>query len=418
MENTTEKNVIPTEDRLTEKEEFRMEVALNDLLPEELISQGFRKLSESERIYFEPVLRTIPEMLANNASMDSAEKCFNEAVEGTYKLRKLEPGKILIETQGGVISAYRDVDGNLIEGNAIFDSNNAKFEPSVAPQVALGVFNALSVITQQYFLAEINAKLGEIKNGIDGLMSYTTALKKAELAASFREMKGIVEHLQYIKENPERKKAELSFLDGIRRTATENILFHEDHVLKTVASFSKKNSRKVVKKNLDSISEDMVQYHCAVYIYNMAQLLKVYLNDITDAEELAYFKADIDGVVSHYKEVYRNIADEMVKYVDSVRALNMISGWQIAVSVAGIIAFAPVFLPTAIVLGNATVNRKRKNAKEECVLGNQKYREQFEKEMKLIDDSAKTLDGYIESAGKGAEIASVEGELYVRYAIA
>lgn len=417
MENISEKNVIPTEERLTEKEEYRIEVALkSDLLPEELISQGFRKLSESERIYFEPFLTTIPEMLANNAGMDSAEKCFNEAVEGTYKVRKLEHGKILIETQGGVISAYRDVDGNLIEGNAIFDSNNAKFEPSVAPQVALGVFNALSIITQQYFLAEINAKLGEIKNGIDGLMSYTTALKKAELAASFREMQGIVEHLQYIKEDSERKKAELSFIDGIRRTATENILFYEDHVLKTIASFSKKNSRKVVKKNLDSISEDMVQYHCAVYLYNMAQFLKVYLNDITDTEELASFKAEIDGVVSHYKEVYRNTADEMVKYVDSVRALNMISGWYFAL--LALAMCVPVFIPGVIIFGNIAIYKRRKWAKKECVLGNQQYRERFETEMKLIDDSVKALDRYIESAGKSAEIASVEGELYVRYAIA
>ena len=52
----------------------------------------------------------------------------------------------------------------------------------------------------------------------------------------------------------------------------------------------------------------MIQYRYAVYAYNLAQILKVYLNDITDVEELRIFRNGISDTVNQYKKLFDRTA--------------------------------------------------------------------------------------------------------------
>ena len=71
-----------------------------------------------------------------------------------------------LEHEGFVIISEKYGQANAIKAVAAWQ------QVSAAPQIALGIFTAVSVVTGQYFMAQTNKKLESFADGIETLQQF------------------------------------------------------------------------------------------------------------------------------------------------------------------------------------------------------------------------------------------------------
>lgn len=403
------------------KDSFGIEFFVNELLPLELEEQGYRKMSLEELRYVEPLFKIAPQLIVDKINEEAIERAFKAATENSYKCL-LDPSMHLAtikESSDVFLGAGLDNVTNKVKGQARWLENDAVLSISNVPNVALNAFNALSAVTGQYFMAQVNAKLSVIKNGIDEIKQYIDAVKQSELEAALQELNEIIKHVQFIKKDPERTRGTIIQIEGVRKVARRNINLYSNQIEKVIKRASKTDSENMVVKNTDDLRQYMIQYRYAVYVYNLAQILKIYLNDITDVEELSMFRNEISKTVNSYKEQYDKMVVWVNRYLEETNSLNKMNVKQILLT-AGSGIFVGI-LSRSFISGGQTASQvnnlledSRKKKKEAHIARNDEYQTQMN-DMELINSSIAVMDKYIGLAGRKAEIVSVECEYFIKY---
>lgn len=400
---------------------FGIEFFVNELLPAELEKQGYRKMSLKELRYVEPLFKIAPQLIVDKINKEAIERAFKTATENSYRCL-LDPSMHLATIKGSsdvFLGAGLDNITNKVKGQARWLENDAVLSISNVPNVALNAFNALSAVTGQYFMAQVNAKLSVIKNRIDEIKQYIDAVKQSELEAALQELNEIIKHVQFIKKDPERTRATIIQIEGVRKVARSNINLYSNQIEKVIKSASKTDSEYMINKNTDELRQYMIQYRYAVYVYNLAQILKIYLNDITDVEELSIFRNEISKTVNLHKELYDKTVIWVNRYLEETNSLNKKNVKQMLLT-AGSGIFVGI-LSRSFIAGGQTASQvndlledSRKKKKEAYIARNDEYQTQMN-DMELINSSIAAMDKYIDLAGRKAEIVSSQGEYFIKY---
>lgn len=403
------------------KDSFGIEFLVNELLPVELETLGYRKMSLEELRYVEPLFKIAPQLIVDKINGEALEHAFKAATENSYKCI-LDPSMHLATIKGSsdvFLGSGLDNITNKVSGQARWLENDAVLSISNVPNIALNAFNALSVVTGQYFMAQVNAKLSVIKNGIDDIKQYIDAVKQSELEAALQELNEIIRHLQFIKKDPERTRGTIVQIEDVRKVARRNINLYSNQIQKVIKRTSKTDSENLITKNTDDLRQYMIQYRYAVYVYNLAQILKIYLNDITDVEELSMFRNEISMTVNSYKDQYAKMVKWVNRYLEETNSLNKMNIKQMLIT-AGSGVFVGILSRSFIAGGqtasqvNSLLDDNRKKKKEAYIARNDEYQSQMN-DMELINSSISVMDKYIELTGRKAEIVSTEGEYFIKY---
>jgi len=403
------------------KDSFGIEFFTNEFSTVELKMQGYRKMSIEELRYLEPLFEIAPQLIVDKINETALGRAFKAATENSYKCL-LDPSMHLATIKGSsdvFLGSGLDNITNKVSGQARWLENDAVLSISNAPNIALNAFNALSAITGQYFMAQVNAKLSMIKNEIDDIKQYIDAVNQSELEAALQELNEIIRHLKYIKKDPERTRVTIVRIEEVRKVARTNINLYSNQIQRVIKRASKTDSENMITKNTDDLRQYMIQYRYAVYVYNVAQILKIYLNDITDVEELNVFRNEILMTVNSYKEQYDKMVIWVNRYLEETNSLNKINIKQILLTVGsgafvGIISRSPSLAGQTASKVNNLLEDSRKIKKEAYIARNNKYQTQMN-DMELINSSISAIDNYIEFTGRKAEIVSVEGEYFIKY---
>lgn len=405
-----------------------IEFFVNELLPADLENQGYRKMSLDEVKYVEPLLQLAPQLLVDKIYKGAVEKAFIAATENSYKCL-LDPSMHLATMKGTTdvfIGSGLDNATNKVKGQARWLKSDAVLSISNAPQIALNAFNALSTVTGQYFMAQVNSNLLDIKDGIDDIKQYIDAVKQSELETALQDLYEIIEHLRFIMNDSERVRATLIQIDDIRTVAKRCINLSKNlskkQIEKIMREDSKSDKETVIKNNIEELRKNMVQYRYAVYVNNLAQILKIYLNNIIDVEELSLYRNEISDIVNQYKGVFDKATKEAKRYIDETNSLNKVSKKQKSLKlVSGFFGDVLGRKSGNYELGGQTealvnnwFDNKRKKKKEAYILSNNEFQNQMNNK-ELIDSSISVMDRYIDMTSKKAEIVSIDGECYIKY---
>ncbi|MFC4799466.1 hypothetical protein ACFPA1_08855 [Neobacillus sp. GCM10023253] len=404
-----------------------IEFFVNELLPADLESQGYRKIPLDEVKNVEPLLQLAPQLLVDKIYKGAVEKAFKAATENSYKCL-LDPSMHLATIKGTTdvfIGTGLDNATNKVKGQARWLKNDAFLNISNTAQAVSNAFNALSTVTGQYFMAQVNANLLDIKGGIDDIKQYIDAVNQSELETALQELYEIIVHIRFIMDDSERVRTTLIQINGIRTVAKNNINLYKNQIERIIERKSesfKSDKEKVITDNIEKLRKNMVQYCYAVYLYNLAQILKIYLTNIIDIEELSLYRNEISDIVNQYKSVYNNVTIWAKNYIDETNLLNKVSKKQI--SLKYVFGFAGDVLGRKMgnyelggqteALANKWFDNKRKKKKEAYILSNNEFQNQMNG-MELIDSSISVMDRYIDMTRKKAEIVSIEGEYYIKY---
>lgn len=123
----------------------------------------------------------------------------------------------------------RGVRGNIVNGVNNKIVGQAIFEPlSNTPQIIGGLFSVMSIITGQYFMAQINGSLKKIEKGIANIQKFLENDKKSKLQGNEEFLKNIQKTLSYILENEMQQQATIISIQNIKRDSLQAIKFYKN----------------------------------------------------------------------------------------------------------------------------------------------------------------------------------------------
>lgn len=402
------------------KDSYGIEFFNNEFLPTELESLGYRKMSLAEVQYIEPLFQLAPQLIVDKINSDAVKNAFKAATENSYKCL-LDPSMHLATTKGTTdvfIGTGLDNATNKVKGQARWIKQDTMLSVSNAPQIALNAFNALSVVTGQYFMAQVNANLLEIKDGINEIKQYFEADRQSKLETVLQELYEIIDHISFITNDPKRVHTTLIQIDDIRKVAKTDINFYKKQIENIINITSYSDKETVIKNNIETLRKYMVQYRYAVNVYNLAHSVKIYFNNITDIEELSLYRNEISDIVNQYIIVFDKTNKWAEDYLDKAKILNNESKTQKALAWGSGIVVGKrgnyILANQSVTLVNNLFNNRRKKKKEAYILSDKKYQNQMN-DMDYVNSSISAMDRYIDMVCKKAEVVTIDGEFYLKY---
>lgn len=307
---------------------------------------------------------------------------------------------------------------NQVAGSAEWIKNDAVLTVSNAPQIALGVFNAVSMITGQYFMSQINGKLATLEEGISRIEGFLEAAQRSKLKAAYQELTDIIARLNFINGNVEQVRSTIAQLHDIQRTAQESINLCQEMIQAESRSASAQDKEDVIERRIGTIAKYLNQQMVSVQIYSVATLLEIQLNDIDAVEELVAYKKQIENRVTEYRESLTEAKAVIEQYIDKSHVLNDRS-WLQNIATAGTAAASAFLGGIAGLLGGIKLSGKvdelftddRKKRKASHVDQANAYLDPVSDEG-ILEAPLETIRRMIQVCEEGAEIVLIDGTWY------
>lgn len=202
---------------------------------------------------------------------------FPSGVEGS--LMTLRKG----ELAGLLATPIRGEKGRFV-GSAGFQKLDPPF--SVA---ALGAFSAMSIVTGQYFMTQINKDLKMMKMSLDKVLEFLYGDKKAELLASMNFVKYAYQNYNSIMERSEQRTATIASLQDAKMVAMKDIEFYLGDLTSAINTKGENDILAVADKALQI--KDSLEY--SIQLYCASSLAEVYYAQNTDTGYLQYVNDDL-----------------------------------------------------------------------------------------------------------------------------
>ncbi len=183
---------------------------------------------------------------------------------------------------GGKIGFFKDVNNQHIEGNAILNRLNIQASMMAA-------FSAMSIVTGQHYLNEINDKLRMIKMSMDKILEFLYEDKRSELISEVSFVKYAYQNYESIMQSEAQRIATIQSLQVSKKVAMKDIEFHITDLDAVVNAVDISNLDDLVKKAF-RIKESL---ELAIQLFVMSSLLEVYYSQNYADSYIQYIKKDI-----------------------------------------------------------------------------------------------------------------------------
>lgn len=259
-------------------EYLKNNIVISDLwsTPQELERQGYKKLSTAAGALFSQ----FPGMMGTALSANSYRINFPPGFS-VHDLMRLN-------RNGELTTILKKAGKGAIQGTASLVSNG----PAA---IVMGVFTVLSIITSQYFLAEINGKLEKIKGQLSRIDLFIRLEKMHELYSGISYLNEVYRDYEYIISSPVHQQAVLTNIIQLKRDADRDIMFYSNMIEDTFNRLNNSTKKGIIEESLNSIAENISCLKYAVMIYSVASVFEPilagnhgnmdYLNNIENSME-------------------------------------------------------------------------------------------------------------------------------------
>lgn len=177
-------------------------------------SNGYEqlKLTSEQKMHISALANQIPIMIAVDGMTDTALYRL-EFPEGVY-------GSLMELKRGGKTTTIVGADGKIAGTASIQEVNTATMA------TALQAFTVMSVLSNQYFLAEINSKLNKIGKSLDQILEFLYGDKKAELLSEISFTKYAYQNYSSIVSNNDQRIATIGSIQQAKKVAIKDIEFY------------------------------------------------------------------------------------------------------------------------------------------------------------------------------------------------
>ena len=274
----------------------------------------------------------------------------------------------------GVLQKSAKYPGQLL-GNVVSASANNKIkdvarlqELAVGPQINNGVFTAMSMVTGQYFMAQINHNLKDIEANIESIRKFLEDDKRSKLQSEEDFLNMTQNSLNFIMQNESQKQSTICSIQKIRIDSLASINFYRMQINDLKDLSAKKDKAGEVIKNIQRICFMISEYWYSLYLYCYALYLEPIVAENYDSDYIDMVKQDMKDKCEQYKADYTKWKKMMDEYIVTAKAFetNKILGVLKTVGRNKVYMDASVYLVQTLVGVTANVAEKvDKKAKKE-----------------------------------------------------
>lgn len=313
--------------KMFDKEEIReygLQYSLVKVNTKDLNRKGYQKLNADMMARAFAIFRYVPSNVALEAQKKMADKNAEEMAKDAFKVI-LKDGMHLAKSKS-TMGAYRGAELDDITNKVAGQAEWMELNPiklSRTPQIVAGVFSAMSMVTSQYYLAEISKKMESIDNKIDSIKEILLNDKRAKVWTDNQVLDQIYSNLKYTMDNHFERQVVLTEVITIKREALSNISFFDMQIHSKLDHVNPKGKKDEIEDTIKEIFEYMPEYWNSLWAYEKAVLLEVVIAEM-DAPE--YLSNNINAI-SGYKSMYFKTLEECRKriniLIDSSSSLNI-----------------------------------------------------------------------------------------------
>lgn len=313
-------NDIRDEKEVLDLAKYGIECSLMDVNEQELIKQGYHELPKATWEKLNMLVQNMPGQIAVAASRHAAENQIQIITKDAYTTI-LKEGERLAKSKGkpgaykGLVFTSQKGLATHADWTPIADSDKVL---SKGPDIALGLFNVMSVATGQYYLAQINNKLDKIQTGISDILEFLESDKKSELIAHETVIKKCFSNLSTIMENDLDRQSSSGEIKRIITESMHSINLCREQIDKEKKKLWLKEKPKVYNQAIEQLSLWLPLYWYAVRNYIAATVLDQILVGKGSANDMQ----DLKEVVEEYRETYEACKQKIIDYVNQSEALN------------------------------------------------------------------------------------------------
>lgn len=376
----------------TLESEYGLTIQRDNESADELIKRNYRRIGGEELERIDQVFQFIPQIVANSANRQAVNAAFKTATQGTFHVR-LGAGMHLCRshlTPGAYRAVGLDNATNQIAGNAELFENSGTLSISKAPQIALGVFNVVSMVTGQYFMSQVNSRLSVLSLGVNKIEKLLDAQRLGKMKTDAQEVSDLLAKAEFIVCSTDKTNQAINQIQQIQRRRNDEMNSCQELIDRELRDMNINDKAKQLKGHIDVIIRNLGGYQCATQLYGLATLLEVQFRNVTDPEELRKYREQIDRRVNQFKQDYKNSRAKIYEYLIEAHISNDESIVQRIRSI-----------PSA--------HRKRQKKKIYAQVN-----ESFSQlgDALALESPATAINFYINAVGKEIEFVWIDGEYY------
>ena len=197
-------------------------------------------------------------------------------------------GTLMKLKQGGVSTVMQGSDGQIAGTTSLFSAKKQA--------VILGVFTAMSIVCQQYFLTQINSELKILNQKLDKILDFLYGEKKAELLSEILFIQRSIRDFTSIMEHDTQRIATISGIQQSEKIALKDIEFYIHDLESTVHSeLDDKSAITDAVKTAQQICESL---DASLQLYIMSTILEVHYSQNTDSCFIENLKSDLSVYIA------------------------------------------------------------------------------------------------------------------------
>lgn len=241
-------------------------------------SQKFIKLesTKGQRMQINALMNQLPALVGMDILSKTMVLKFPKGVQGVLMQLKT----------GGYTTTLKNVETGKIAGTAWLES--------ATPQtVCLGAFTAMSIVSGQYFLSQINSSLAQISLGLDKILEFLYGDKRAELLSEVSFIRFAYENYKSVMEHSEQRIATLISLQNAKKVAMKDIEFYLSDLSFIIADKKSGDISVTVPKMIRT--KDCLDL--SLQLYTMSNLLEVYYSENYDPNYISFVQSEASGYI-------------------------------------------------------------------------------------------------------------------------
>lgn len=240
------------------------------------------KLSKNGKMQVQSVMQYIPQVIGVEQLASAYRIRFPKGINGTLMQLK----------SGGYSTSIINTDNKII-GQASLLSMTSK-------AAVLGAFTFLSIITGQFFLANINKKLDEILLEVGKVLEFLEQDKRSEMYSSVKFVEYVSENFQSIMQHSEQRVATLTNIQECKRNAERNFKFYISELEKVTNESILEKKKEDTFKNLNNVYKIISNLDLAFRLYVMSSIMEINYAQNFEEEYLDYIKKGVEEYIIAY----------------------------------------------------------------------------------------------------------------------
>lgn len=270
---------------------------------------SYVKIDDAIVAKVDAALQSVPQIMLNKLYSGDVYHVIYDKGLGVLQKSAQHPGEYL----GNVVSADAN---NKIKGVARLRKLD------IGAQIAGNVFTAMSLVTRQYFMSQINNRLHKIEGCVMEIRKFLEDDKRSKLQSEEEFLKMTQQTMPFIVENEAQKQATLTSIQKIRMDALADIIFYRKQINSPERISAKKDKSDEVIKNVNDICSLMSEYWYSLYLYCFAVYLEPIVARNYDSDYLNLLIEELLERCRCYKKDFVLWKQKLEDYVESAVAFQ------------------------------------------------------------------------------------------------